>query len=88
MFKGSELPSDFQTGDFQIKNKGKELKCEIISQILLTDGVLINRVISGILIIILLVPTCLAVITGFHHEMLVSRKQLKDVLRQFIIYIP
>ena len=87
MFKGSELPSDFQTGDFQIKNKGKELKCEIISQILLTDGVLINRVISGILIIIL-VLTCSAVITGFHHEILVSGKQLKDMLHQFIIYIP
>ena len=88
MFKGPKLPSDFQTGDFQIKDKGKDLKCVIISWIILIDGVLINKVMSGILIIILLVRTCLAVVSGFHHEILVSEKQLKYMLYQFIIYIP
>ena len=48
----------FRQAIFKIKNKGKYLKCMIISWILQVVWVLINKMISSILIIILLAPSC------------------------------
>ena len=73
------------------KIKSKALKHVISSWILLIGWVLSNKVISGILIIILLAPTCLGHL-GWGQQVSScgtgSVKQLKDMLHQIIIYMP
>ena len=81
----------FRQGFLKTKIKSKGLKHVISSWILLIGWVLSNKVISGILIIILLAPTCLGHL-GWGQQVSScgtgSVKQLKNMLHHIVIYMP
>lgn len=81
----------FRQGFLKTKIKSKGLKHMISSWILLIGWALSNKVISGILIIIILAPTCLGHL-GWGQQVSScgtgSVKQLKNMLHQIVIYMP
>ena len=81
----------FRQEFLKTKIKSKGIKHMISSWILLIGWVLSNKVISGILIIILLAPTCLGHL-GWGQQVsscgIGSVKQLKDMLHQIVMYMP